>query len=129
MGSVGERLLDRPGRLVTQVLTEFDITPSVAGVLWTLDPSADPLTMREIAGRLGCDPSTVSLTADKLEEVSLIVRQPHPRDGRKRTLALTKNGDRLRATLGKRLSDAPVLAGLDSADRRTLVALLTKAQA
>lgn len=117
------------GAVVAHVLTEFDITPSVAGVLWTLDPSSDPLTMREIAAKLGCDPSTVSLTADKLEEVGLIARRPHPSDGRKRTLALTDNGHRLRATLSKRLAEAPVLAGLDTHERRQLAALLVKARA
>jgi len=97
-------------------------------VLWTLDPAGDPPTMREIATKLGCDPSTVSLTADKLEESGLIVRRPHPRDGRKRTLALTDNGDLLRATLSKRLNGAPVPAGLDIEDRRRLTALLMKAR-
>lgn len=51
-----------------------------------------PPTMREVAARFRCDPSTVSLAADKLQSVGLIARRPHPSDGRERTLVLTTAG-------------------------------------
>ncbi|WP_414686546.1 MarR family transcriptional regulator [Mycobacterium sp.] len=43
-----------------------------------LATSKQPATFRDIASRLGCDPSTVSLEADKLDQAGLIARQPHP---------------------------------------------------
>jgi DNA-binding MarR family transcriptional regulator len=112
--------------VVAQVLAEFEVTPSAAGLLWALAPGTGPLTMRDVATRLGCDPSTVSLAADKLESTGLIARQPHPADGRKRILALTDRGHELWEALSARLRASGVLAGLDAGEQRTLHTLLTK---
>ena len=116
------------GSVVDDVLAEFEVSPSVAGVLWALDPLAKSATMREIAARLGCDPSTISLLADKLESSRLVARQRHPDDGRKRVLALTARGEELWVALSTRLHGTPTLAGLSLDDRRQLAALLAKIQ-
>jgi hypothetical protein len=50
--------------IVAQVLAEFEVPASVAGVLWALTPGTEPPTMRNVAARLHCDPSTASLAAD-----------------------------------------------------------------
>src|SRR5947209_17641306 len=81
--------------VVADVLAEFDVTASVAGVLWAVAPAAQPPTLREVAARLHCDPSTISLSVDKLESMGFVARQPHPTDGRKRTVALTDRGQEL----------------------------------
>jgi DNA-binding MarR family transcriptional regulator len=112
--------------VVTQVLADFEVTPSVAGVLWALAPGTEPPTMRDVAARLRCDPSTVSLAADKLESTGLVARRPHPADGRKRTLALTDRGHELWEALSARLHASGLFAGLDAEEQRTLLALLTK---
>lgn len=114
--------------VVAEALAEFDVTASVAGVLWTLAPGTEPPTLRDIAARLHCDPSTVSLTADKLEAMGLVTRQSHPTDGRKRTLALTPRGNALWEELGARLHSSGLFAGLDADEQRTLHALLMKIQ-
>ncbi len=112
--------------VVARVLAEFEVTASAAGLLWTLAPGTEPPTLRDIAAHLHCDPSTVSLTADKLQGIGLITRQPHPTDGRKRTVALTERGRELWEALSTRLHASGVLAGLDADEQRTLHALLTK---
>jgi DNA-binding MarR family transcriptional regulator len=114
---------------VDEALADADVTASVAGVLWVLRTNDSPPTMREIAARLRCDPSTVSLTADKLERLHLITRQPHPTDGRKRILELTADGEQLWETLNQRLQTSPVLSGLDSGQQGTLLELLGRIQA
>lgn len=112
--------------VVAQVLTEFGVPTSVAGTLWALVPGTEPPTMREVAARLRCDPSTVSLAADKLQSMGLVARQPHPADGRKRTLALTGQGRELWEVLRTRLHASGLFAGLDAQEQNTLLALLRK---
>jgi DNA-binding MarR family transcriptional regulator len=112
--------------VVAQVLSEFGVPTSVAGALWALAPGTEPPTMREVAARLRCDPSTVSLAADKLQSMGLLARQPHPADGRKRTLVLTEQGHELWETLRARLHASGLFVGLDAQEQDTLLALLTK---
>jgi DNA-binding MarR family transcriptional regulator len=112
--------------VVAEVLSEFGVPTSVAGTLWALAPGTEPPTMRSVAARLHCDPSTVSLAADKLQAAGLVARQPHPADGRKRTLALTPRGHELWEALSTRLHSSGLFADLDAEEQRTLLALLTK---
>jgi DNA-binding MarR family transcriptional regulator len=112
--------------VVAQVLGEFGVPTSVAGTLWALAPGTGPPTMRDVAARLRCDPSTVSLAADKLQSMGLLARQPHPADGRKRTLALTEQGHELWEAIRTRLHASGLFAGLDAQEQDTLLALLTK---
>ncbi|MEY9937551.1 MarR family winged helix-turn-helix transcriptional regulator [Streptacidiphilus sp. MAP5-3] len=112
--------------VVAQVLGEFGVPTSVAGTLWALAPGTEPPTMRDVAARLHCDPSTVSLAADKLQSMGLVARQPHPADGRKRTLVLTEQGHELWEALRTRLHASGLFAGLDAQEQDALLALLTK---
>ncbi|MBD0743989.1 MarR family winged helix-turn-helix transcriptional regulator [Streptomyces sp. CBMA152] len=112
--------------VVAEVLGEFGVPASVAGTLWALAPGTEPPTLREVAVRLRCDPSTVSLAADKLQSMGLVARQPHPVDGRKRTLVLTEQGHELWKALRTRLHASRLFAGLDEREQETLLALLTR---
>lgn len=112
--------------VVAQVLGEFGVPASVAGTLWALAPGTEPPTMRDIAARLRCDPSTVSLAANKLQSLGIVARQPHPADGRKRTLVLTEHGHELWEALRARLHASGLFAHLDAQEQDTLLALLTK---
>lgn len=114
--------------VIGQVLEEFELTTAAAGLLWALDPRAEPPTMRALARQLRCDPSTVSLMADKLQTSGLIERRAHPTDGRMRTLALTDRGLELWDELSRRLYQASTLSRLDSRERLTLTRLLAKAR-
>ncbi|MGH3585331.1 MAG: MarR family winged helix-turn-helix transcriptional regulator, partial [Pseudonocardia sp.] len=77
---------------VRELVREFDLSDTLANVVWVLDPDADPVPLRRLAGQLQCDPSNVTLLADRLEEKGLAERRPHPDDGRVRTLVLTPEG-------------------------------------
>ena len=111
---------------MAQVLNELGVPTSVAGTLWALAPGTEPPTMRDLAARLRCDPSTVSLAADKLQSMGLVARQPHPTDGRKRTLSLTEQGHTLWDALRTRLHASGMFASLSVQEQDTLLALLTK---
>lgn len=107
------------------MLAELGLTGSEGGTLWALAESATPVPMRDIARRLGCDPSNVTVISDKLQAAGLIERRPHPNDGRARVLALTADGRELWSRVHARLAlDSPI-ATLTPADRRRLSRLLS----
>ncbi|UOQ88202.1 MarR family transcriptional regulator [Agromyces endophyticus] len=119
-------LANAVGGLADDVLAEFGLAPSVMGVVWGLDPASESPTMRELATRLRCDPSTISLAADRLEAAGFVERAPHPTDGRKRTLALTERGLELWHAIEARIHGSGMIDGLDAGERATLEALLAK---
>lgn len=114
--------------VIRDVLAEFDLSMSTASLLWALDPDTEPPTMRALSQHLHCDPSTISLMADKLDTSGLVERRPHPTDGRKRVLALTDKGLAAWAALSHRLAETSPLAVLSRADRERLDDLLAKAE-
>ncbi|MCZ0970587.1 MarR family transcriptional regulator [Streptomyces albulus] len=90
---------------------------------------AAPLTMRELAERMSCEPSNATFVVDKLEKQQLIERRPHPTDRRAKQLVLTPQGIELRARLLALLEAESPLAGLDEEERSTLQGLLARAVA
>lgn len=113
------------------VLAEFDrltagsdLTPPMAKALWALNPADGPLPRRDLAERLGCDPSYVTLLADQLEGQELLVRVPDPADRRVRALTLTKAGRALRTRLARALAAALQPGGAASAELSRLSRLL-----
>ncbi|WP_405060258.1 MarR family transcriptional regulator [Kribbella sp. NBC_01505] len=91
------------GPLVTGIMKgvvdEVGLTESQANLLWLIPPDAGPVPMKQLAARLHCDPSNVTLLAAKLEERGLARRAAHPDDGRVRTLVLTPAGRKIRQRL------------------------------
>ena len=86
-----------------------------------------PQTQRELARRLHYDPSNITALADSLEARGLIERRPDASDRRFRLLALTPEGERLRATLEALLARPPhFLDRLSPAEQKQLLQLLTK---
>lgn len=109
-----------------RVLDEFGLNETSAGVLWMLDPAAPPATMRELARRLGCDPSNVTLISRGLEQAGLAERRSNPDDGRSRLLSLTEAGLELRDRLLDRLLDSTPLTVLSIQEQHQLATLLEK---
>ncbi|MCJ0873377.1 MarR family winged helix-turn-helix transcriptional regulator [Streptomyces sp. AP-93] len=86
-----------------------------------------PMTMRELAERMSCEPSNATFVVDKLEKQLLIERHPHPTDRRAKQLVLTPEGAALRTRLLDLLSvDSPV-SGLAPEEQGVLRALLERA--
>jgi DNA-binding MarR family transcriptional regulator len=71
-----------------------------------LDPE-EPITQKELAKRLKCNPSTVVDPTDRLEQGGLVMRRPNPHDRRENELVVTPKGAALRKRLIARLLDPP----------------------
>lgn len=88
---------------------------------------ADPLSMRELAAELHCDPSNITGIADRLEERGLLARHVQADDRRVKWLSLTESGEKLRSGLADEVHhDVPGLSALDEADQQELLRLLLK---
>lgn len=88
---------------------------------------ARPQSQRELARRLHYDPSNITSLADSLEARGLLERRPDASDRRFRLLALTAEGERLRAQLEERLAQPPAfLDRLTRAEQEQLLKLLGK---
>jgi DNA-binding MarR family transcriptional regulator len=106
-------------------LAELGLTPAVANALHELDPDR-PLPARDLAERLDCDPSNITVLVDKLERLGLVRRQVDPADRRLRTLVVTDEGRRVRDRVGAIMSDSRLLAGLTDDELATLRTLMWK---
>jgi DNA-binding MarR family transcriptional regulator len=105
---LSERRLSRPQALLLRELHE-------------------PTSQREIARRLGYDPSNITALADALEARGLVERRTDPADRRIRTLARTEEGERATADLEERLFSPPEsITGLSSSEQHVLLRLLSK---
>ena len=82
------------------------LSPLSAWALVQLDP-ASPISQKELAARLHCNPSTVVDPTDRLEDAGLVVRQTHPVDRRVNVLVVTPKGRCVREDLIERLFDPP----------------------
>ncbi len=110
-----------------RVAAALDVSPPM---LLTLRMLEQPLAQREIAARIGCDPSYVTSLIDRLEELEAVRRTPDPDDRRVNRIVLTDRGQRLRAEMAvDLLRDMPLVQGLDDGELGTLHQLLHRALA
>jgi DNA-binding MarR family transcriptional regulator len=86
-----------------------------------------PMTLRELAERMSCEPSNATFVADRLEEQGYLERHPHPDDRRAKQLVLTPKGAELRERLLELLSEGSPLAPLAPEEQDVLRHLLTRA--
>ncbi|MCP5033416.1 MAG: MarR family transcriptional regulator [Actinomycetia bacterium] len=94
---------------------------------WALRSVEGPMPMKDLAHCMAIDPSYVTLVADRLEELGLIERQPHPTDRRVKNLVLTAKGKRFKKTIPDKLWNGPnTFSTLTDNERAKLTGLLTK---
>lgn len=105
-------------------VSDIDLTETQAAVLRELQT---PLTQRQIADALSCEPSNVTFVIDKLESRELVVRTPHPHDRRINVVELTDAGRKARTETIDRFESSSPLAGLSDSELDQLEALLAKA--
>jgi DNA-binding MarR family transcriptional regulator len=86
-----------------------------------------PMTMSELAERMGCEPSNATVVVDRLEGQGMLERRPHPSDRRAKQLVLTPVGTEQRARLLELLSEESPLAGLTQEEQGVLHDLLQRA--
>ena len=121
------RLWGRHMPRTMSVFTEFDLSKQQAFALVHIDPEG-PKPMSELAAEMFCDASNITGIADRLEARGLVERVPAPHDRRVKTLALTREGVRVRGALVQRLAEPPeALSSLPAADQRALRDLLRRA--
>lgn len=113
-------------RQLHDTLFELDLTLPLFDVLWQLDPALGPLSRRELAERLRCDPSNVTFLVDRLEQRRLVSRARAGSDRRVTVLALTPAGLNVRDRLTTTLADSSLFTELTSTQQRQLAALLER---
>lgn len=91
---------------VNQAAASVGLSPVSAWALVQLDPS-DPISQKELAARLRCNPSTVVDPTDRLEDAGLVVRHANPADRRVNVLVVTPKGRKVRDELIARLFEPP----------------------
>ena len=132
-GSLAEELVERVydfmgamGRWTEILLGDLNLTEALADVLWCLETPEEPISQRELAGRLHCDPSNVTYLGDRLEERGLIKRRIDPSDRRVRMVSLTSAGLRTRNKIVRAATTQSPLARLCREDQQQLHELLAK---
>lgn len=113
---------------IADALGASGLTKAQGGMLWMLAPSTPPIPMRELARRLQCDPSNITLLGDQLQAAGLVQRQPDPTDGRRRVLVLTDKGLALWSRLLERLQQRSALFTLTIEEQNQLLRLLKKVE-
>ena len=86
------------------------------------------VTSRQLCNALGILPPNLVGLLNMLEKREVVVRKPHPRDGRAMGLHLTSAGQKLARDAEKKVTEleASVGARLTPAELRTLITLLKK---
>src|SRR5690349_23821568 len=114
--------IQRFNRRVRQTRAVGDLTSSQLSALTSLQ-LAGALTPRELADIERVQPPTMTKIVGKLEERGLVVRTPHPTDGRQVILAATEQGREMYAQFETARNEwlASQLAGLEPEDRAVLV--------
>jgi DNA-binding MarR family transcriptional regulator len=113
--------IQRLNRRVRQTRAVGDLTFSQLSALTSLQ-LAGALTPRELADVERVQPPTMTKIVGKLEERGLVVRTPHPTDGRQVILAPTERGRAMYAQFEKVRNEwlAAQLAALSVDDREVL---------
>lgn len=106
---------------VRRVAGQLDLTASQVVALREL---TEPITARELAARMTCEPSNVTFVLDRLEQQGLIQRHPHPTDRRAKQIMLTDKGQRRRAEVLEQLRAHSPLDPLTEDQQQTLRELL-----
>jgi len=91
---------------ITEVAEAAGLSPVSAWEPVQLDPD-HPVSQKELAARLKCNPSTVVDPTDRLEEADLVLRTANPADRRVNVLVVTAKGRKVREELIERLLDPP----------------------
>lgn len=98
-----------------------DLSLTQTAVLRRLDAEG-PATISELARAESIKPQSMGAAIAELEERALVMRQPHPTDGRQVNIVLTSEGAALRAQIraAKRTWLAEAMLHLNEEDREIL---------
>jgi DNA-binding MarR family transcriptional regulator len=113
--------------LFAERLAPLGLAPQHAGILRLLAREQGS-SQRELADRLGIQPSRLVALLDELESRGVIERRDDPADRRSYALHLTQSGRATLAEIGRvaRQHGAALCAALDEDERRQLGSLLAR---
>ncbi len=118
-------LVKQAGAISHSIAASLGVAPSDLLALFKLSDGV--VSMKELAQRMSCDASFVTVIADTLEREGLAKREPSQRDRRVKELVLTPKGiaaqERLMRELATRM---PWCDGLDESERQCFLRLLNK---
>ncbi|MCW2974130.1 MAG: putative transcriptional regulator of the MarR family [Thermoleophilia bacterium] len=120
-------LLQRTRLWTIPVLHSFDLTEPTSQVLWALRPERPAPSMRELAGWLTIDPSSVTFLVDRLESRGLVERRVDSADRRGKRVHLSPQGLELRTQMIAALGGRNPMNQLTTRETRQLLRLLDKA--
>jgi DNA-binding MarR family transcriptional regulator len=108
-------------------VAQADISPPQLGTLLLIETNPG-MSQSAVAEALRFDRSTLVQIVDRLEERGLVKRESSTRDRRSHALALTPAGAKLLVRLKEmlRAHESEIGAGLDAAERATLIRLLAR---
>jgi DNA-binding MarR family transcriptional regulator len=105
------------------------LSPASAWALVQVDPD-HPISQKQLAARLKCNPSTVVDPTDHLEDAGLVLRKANQSDRRVNVLVVTPKGKRVRDELIGHLFEPPnAFRGLSPQEHRRFRDLLLAAVA
>ena len=113
-------------RHLHDTLEQLDLTLALADLLWHLDPALGPLSRRELADRLRCDPSNVTFLVNRLEQRRLVSRAPARGDRRVKALTLTPAGVQVRNRLTATIAESSMFVELTKPQQQQLADLLRR---
>jgi MarR family transcriptional regulator, organic hydroperoxide resistance regulator len=117
-------LLKHLGSLGQSLGASYGLTGSDAMALHKIDA---PMSMKELAMRLGCDASFITVIADALEKNGLARREPSQRDRRSKNIVLTDKGIAIRQEITREVAARmPWGNALDIKERQCFLGLLRK---
>src|ERR1700728_5056699 len=82
------------------------LSTAQVNALLTLEPGT-AVPMRSLAARLNSDASNVSVLIDRLERRGAVERRPEPGDRRGKALGVTPEGERLRGSFWRAVTEDP----------------------
>ncbi|MCP2338193.1 MarR family winged helix-turn-helix transcriptional regulator [Actinomadura rupiterrae] len=118
---LAHRLTQRLDAHARAAADDLDLTPAQVIALREL---TEPITARELAHRMVCEPPNATFVIDRLEKQGLIERRPHPTDRRAKQIVLTGTGHQRRAEVLDRLAAHTPLTALTPDQQDTLRTLL-----
>ena len=100
------RLMQANKPRIMRLAQELDLAPMQLHALRLIEPGEE-LPMGALAQSLFCDPSNVTGIVDRLEARGLIERREAEGDRRVKILALTAEGERVRAEASRQMEQPP----------------------
>jgi DNA-binding MarR family transcriptional regulator len=114
------------GEIRTRLRERFDVTLPRFDLLAQLEKMPEGMTLGELSRRMMVSNGNITGLVERLVELGLVERTPHPADRRTAVVRLTPQGHAVFADMASEHGDwiAELFAGLAEADIRILMRLL-----